>query len=144
MSHDQTFRVLLIAVFLLVLPVGAYHRLKSQAAREKLDRRQEGLFILATLRPVGLALWLGLMVWMIDPGWMAWSSLSLPVWLRWTGVGVLASACGLMVWTFRCLGKNLTDTVVTHQRHMLVTLVPIAGSGILSTTPRRCSWWRSR
>jgi len=54
MSHDQTFRAGLIVAFLLVLPIGTYHRLTSQATREKLDRRQEGLFILATLRPVGI------------------------------------------------------------------------------------------
>jgi protein-S-isoprenylcysteine O-methyltransferase Ste14 len=27
---------------------------------------------------------------------------------------------GLLVWTFRCLGRNLTDTVVTRQEHRLV------------------------
>ncbi len=31
-----------------------YHRLKSQATGEKLDRWQEGRFILFTLRPVGI------------------------------------------------------------------------------------------
>jgi protein-S-isoprenylcysteine O-methyltransferase Ste14 len=51
---------------------------------------------------------------------MAWSSMSLPVWLRWTGVCVIAIACGLLVWTFRSLGRNLTDTVVTRQKHTLV------------------------
>ena len=120
MNDDQTFRAVLIVVFLSVLPIGVYYRLKSQATREKLDRRQEGVFILATLRPLGLALWLGLIAWMINPAWMAWSSVSLPVWLRWVGVGVLAIACGLLVWTFRCLGKNLTDTVVTRQTHTLI------------------------
>ena len=120
MNHDQTFRAVLIVVFLLVLPIGIYHRLKSQATREKLDRWQEGLFILATLRPVGIGFWLGVIAWMVDPGWMAWSSVSLPAWLRWTGVGVIATACGLLVWTFRSLGKNLTDTVVTRQKHTLV------------------------
>ena len=120
MNPDQTFRAILIVVFLLVLPIGIYHRLRSQATREKLDRRQEGLFILATLRPLGAAFWFGLIAWMVDPGWMAWSSMSLPVWLRWTGVGVIAIACGLLVWTFRSLGTNLTDTVVTRQKHTLV------------------------
>src|SRR3989442_11920603 len=33
---------------------------------------------------------------------------------------MIAIACGLLVWTFRCLGKNLTDTVVTRQQHTLV------------------------
>ena len=120
MNHDQIFRAVLVVVFLMVGPVGIYHRLKSQATRERLDRWQEGLFMLATLRPVAMAFWLGVFAWMVDPDWMAWSSLSLPAWLRWTGVGVMATACGLLVWTFRCLGKNLTDTVVTRQRHTLV------------------------
>ena len=124
MNDDHTSRAVLIVVLLLVLPIGLYHRLKSQATREKLDRRQEGLFILATLRPVGLAFWLGVIAWMIDPRWMAWSSLSLPAWLRWTGVGVMATACGLLIWTVRCLGKNLTDTVVTRQEHTLVMQGP--------------------
>src|SRR2546428_2496751 len=51
---------------------------------------------------------------------MVWSSVSLPTWLRWTGVGMIAIACGLLLWTLRCLGKNLTDTVVTRQQHTLV------------------------
>jgi protein-S-isoprenylcysteine O-methyltransferase Ste14 len=124
MNHDHTFRVVLSVMFLVVLPIGVYYRLKSQATRERLDRRQEGLLILATLRPVGAAFWLGLILWMVDPGWMAWSSVSVPVWLRWTGVGVLAIACGLLVWTFHSLGKNLTDTVVTRQTHTLVVHGP--------------------
>ena len=57
---------------------------------------------------------------MVDPGWMAWSSVPLPAWLRWTGVGLIAITCMLLVWTFLCLGKNLTDTVVTRQTHTLV------------------------
>jgi hypothetical protein len=101
MNNDQTFRAVLIVVLLLILPIGIYHRLKSQATGEKFDRWQEGLFILATLRPVGTALWLGLIAWVVDPGWMGWSSVSLPSWLRWIGVGVIAIACGLLVWTFR-------------------------------------------
>jgi protein-S-isoprenylcysteine O-methyltransferase Ste14 len=120
MNHDQPFRTVLIVVFLVVLPIGIYHRLKSYATREKLDRRQEGLFILVTSRPVGIAFWLGLIAWMVNPVWMDWSFVSLPAWLRWIGVGLIAIACGLLVWTFLCLGKNLTDTVVTRQKHTLV------------------------
>jgi protein-S-isoprenylcysteine O-methyltransferase Ste14 len=144
MNDEETFRAVLIVVFLVVLPIGIYHRLKSQATGEKLDRWQEGLFILATLRPVGIAFWLGLIAWMVDPGWMAWSSVSLPAWLRWTGVGVIATACGLLVWTFRCLGKNLTDTVVTRHKHTLVIHGPYRWVRHPSTTPPRCSWWRFR
>jgi protein-S-isoprenylcysteine O-methyltransferase Ste14 len=119
-DDDQTFRLALLVVLLGVLPVGVYHRVRSQATRERLDRRQEGLFILATLRPVGMVLMIGVIAYLIDPGSMAWASMTLPAWLRWTGVTTCVMAGGLLVWTFRRLGKNLTDTVVTRREHTLV------------------------
>jgi protein-S-isoprenylcysteine O-methyltransferase Ste14 len=124
MNHDQAFRTALIVIFVLFVPIGLYHRIQSQATGEKLDRRQEGIFILATLRPAGAVLWIGLLAYIIDPSWMAWSSVRLPDWLRWTGVGVCALACALLIWTFRRLGKNLTDTVVTRREHTLITHGP--------------------
>jgi protein-S-isoprenylcysteine O-methyltransferase Ste14 len=124
MSDDPTFRLVLIAGWLILLPVTAYHRIRSQATGEKLDRRQEGPFILFTLRPVGIASMLGLVAYMINPSWMAWSSVPLPGWLRWMGVGLGVCAGGLLVWTLRSLGKNLTDTVVTRREHTLVTSGP--------------------
>jgi protein-S-isoprenylcysteine O-methyltransferase Ste14 len=120
MDHDSTLRGVLIVVMLLLLPVGVYHRVKSQSTGEALDRRQEGVFILATLRPLGAAFWLGMFAWMINPAWMAWSSMSLPIGLRWAGVGFLVAGSLMLTWTFRSLGKNLTDTVVTRQQHTLV------------------------
>jgi len=124
MSQDATFRPVLVVGFLAVVLITLYHRLKSWASGEKLDRRQEGLFILATLRPVGLMLWLGVIAYMVNPAWMAWSSVPLPSWLRWTGVGVCAIAAAFLTWTLRSLGANLTDTVVTRRAHTLVTHGP--------------------
>jgi len=124
MEYDQTFRIILILGFVVIVPIGAYHRFKSQATGEKLDRRQEGIFILLTLRPIAFTSMVGLVTYMINPAWMAWSSVSLPNGLRWVGV-VLGIGTGLLlVATFRALGKNLTDTVVTREAHTLVTKGP--------------------
>ena len=123
-SHDQTFRVVLVVASLILLPIAAFYRIRSEATREKLDRRREGLFILLTLRPVGLAGMLGFIAHLVDPAWMAWASVPLPVWLRWAGVGVGLLAGGLWIWTFHTLGRNLTDTVVTRKAHTLVTSGP--------------------
>jgi protein-S-isoprenylcysteine O-methyltransferase Ste14 len=124
MNHDQTVRLVLILAFAIIIPIGIYHRVKSQSTHEKLDRRQEGVFILATLRPIAVAFWFATLAWTINPAWLRWSSLPLPVWLRWVGVSLLVCGVILMVWTFRSLGPNLTDTVVTRKNHTLVLYGP--------------------
>ena len=123
-NQETTFRAVLGIGFLAVLIITLYHRLRSWASKEQLDRRQEGLFVLATLRPVVLLLWLGVFAYLINPDWMAWSSVPLPAWVRWSGVGVYAIGIGLLTWTLRRLGTNLTDTVVTRREHTLVTQGP--------------------
>ena len=121
MADEQLFRLILIAGFAIIMPAGIYHRVKSQASGESLDRSQEGPFVLATLRPLGIASMFGVIAYMIDPAWMAWSSVALPTWLRWSGVGLGMMSGTLFIWTMHTLGTNLTDTVVTRQEHELVT-----------------------
>ncbi|MGH7179015.1 MAG: methyltransferase family protein [Tepidisphaeraceae bacterium] len=124
MSDEQPFRVAITAGFVIFLPLIAYRRIISQMTGERLNRLEEGWFILLTLRPAGLAGAVGLIAYMIDPASMAWSSVPLPAWLRWCGVGLGAIAGSLLVWTLSHLGKNLTDTVVTRKAHTLVTSGP--------------------
>ena len=124
MADDQTFRLILALGLAAVLPFGIYHRVRARATHEKLDRRKEGLFILLTLRPVILAAMGGLLTFVVNPDRMAWSSAPLPVSLRWVGVGIGVLAGSLLVWTFRTLGTNITDTVVTRRQHTLVTAGP--------------------
>ena len=121
MQDELIFRVILVLGFVAVFPVALYHRLKANASKDKLDRRQEGLFILLTLRPVALIKMMGTLAWLIHPAWMAWSSVGLPPWLRWIGVPLGVMAATLLIVTFRSLGTNITDTVVTRARHTLVT-----------------------
>jgi protein-S-isoprenylcysteine O-methyltransferase Ste14 len=121
MSADEPFRTVLIIAWLTLLPVMIYHRVRSQATGERLDRRQEGLPMLLTLRPVGVAHAVGFITYLVNPTRMAWSHLDLPAGLRWTGVAIGLVAAVLLVWTLVTLGTNLTDTVVTRKAHTLVT-----------------------
>lgn len=120
---DNTARVLIIAGLLTMMPIAAYHRLRARTG-EPLDRRQEGWFILLTLRPLAAVMMASLLAYLIRPGWMSWSSLPLPAWLRWTGVPIGIAAVCLLFWTLRSLGHNLTDTVVTRRDAALVTHGP--------------------
>jgi protein-S-isoprenylcysteine O-methyltransferase Ste14 len=121
---DATFRNAVIAAWLVVFPVIAYHRVRSQATRERLDRRQEGWLILLTLRPVGLTFMALAILYMVNPARVAWASVPLPPGVRWVGISLIAAAAALLFWALRSLGKNLTDTVVTREAHTLVTSGP--------------------
>ncbi len=116
---DDLARIILLVGFVLLVPVGIYYRLRSRTD-EKLDRRQEGWLVLFSLRLLAFFYIAGLMIFLVKPSAMAWASFNLPDGLRWSGVGLAAVAGGLAIWTFRTIGHNLTDTVVTRRDATLV------------------------
>lgn len=124
MGLDATFRPVVIAGFVIILLVALPYRLRSQATGEQLDRTQEGIPMMVTLRLAGLVLWLSVFTFMVDPARMAWAALPLPQSLRWAGAILGAVAALAELWTLRSLGPNLTDTVVTRQAHTLVVRGP--------------------
>jgi len=123
MADDDVFRWIVVAGFVATVAIALPHRIKA-ATREPLDRRKEGLFILATLRPAGAALWIGIIAYMVNPSTMSWSAVELPPAVRWTGALLTALGILLTGWTMPTLGRNLTDTVVTREEHSLVTSGP--------------------
>ncbi len=66
----------------------------------------------------------GTIAYVVNPQRMAWASVPLPNWMRWTGAELLAACALLLTWTLHSLGKNLTDTVETRKAHTLVTTGP--------------------
>jgi len=53
----------------------------------------------------------------MNPARMAWSAVSLPAWVRWYAIGIIAAAGALLFWTLHALGMNLTDTEGHPQAH---------------------------
>lgn len=123
MTDAAVFRWVIAATFVAVVGITAPHRWKARTS-EKLDRKKEGAFILATLRPVAGALYASIIAYVSNPASMAWSQVTLPLGLRWCGAGFCALCVVLLLWTLPTLGTNLTDTVVTRERHTLVTRGP--------------------
>ena len=76
------------------------------------------------LRLCGAAHFLGVLGYLARPGWLAWAAVPLPAAVRWGGAAFGAVAAGLVAWTLHHLGRNLTDTVVTRERHTPVTTGP--------------------
>jgi protein-S-isoprenylcysteine O-methyltransferase Ste14 len=124
MEYDSLFRIVMLFEFIIVIPIAAFYRIRSQLTKEKLDRRQEGLFLLIGIRVLAFLHMVGIVAFLIAPSNMYWSSLPLTLWLRWLGVAIASVAMFLWIWTFHHLGKNLTDTVVTRKNHTLITSGP--------------------
>ena len=124
MSDNDTLRWWLLGGLLVAFPITAYHRIRAHRSDDQLDRRQEGLFILLTLRPVAFVFFVSLILYLSNPARMAWSAVPLPVWVRWSGVAMVGATSVLLWWTLHSLGANLTDTVVTRKVHTLVVNGP--------------------
>jgi protein-S-isoprenylcysteine O-methyltransferase Ste14 len=121
---DTPLRIAIILWICFLLPCAAYFRIRSNASHEKLDRWQEGVWILFGLRLSAAPLFVAGVLWLCYPRAMSWSTMPLPVWLRWVGFAIFVAAGVLQLWAFATLGKNLTDTVVTRRDHTLVTAGP--------------------
>ncbi len=111
----QQIRFVLIALSLAFLAVGGYHRVRSQASGEQLDRTKEGWAILIAIRLLGLLTFGSTALWLAKPAWFEWASRPMPLGVRWLGVADFAGAVARLIWMFRTLGKNLTDTVVVRR-----------------------------
>jgi hypothetical protein len=131
MKGESSFRVTAAALIVAAAAISGYHRHKAEKeGEEEISFREEGLPTAVALRSSGLALMLSVVAYVLNPRWMKWSSLDLPVWLRWSGAGLGTASLPLALWVFRTIGKNITPTVETRERHELVTGGPSVGCGI--------------
>lgn len=123
--NDTIFRfcVLALVVSVLTISISFRHR-AARAGADTIDRTQEGVFLMLVLRVAGLGVWLGLLAYGINPAWLGFAALPLPDALRWFGLVLSLIALPLIVWMFRSLGSNITDTVQTRHNAQLVVRGP--------------------
>lgn len=108
-------RSVMLALALLFLAVGLYHRILSLQSKEPLDRRQEGWPILIGLRLAGALTLLLTAAYFRNPAALDWAAIAVPQSARWVGVAGFGLAVAWLSWMFIALGRNLTDTVVTRR-----------------------------
>jgi protein-S-isoprenylcysteine O-methyltransferase Ste14 len=118
------FRIIAAVIFITGITIGGYFRYQAEKSGERISWAAEGLAVMVLLRLAGLLGWLSLIVYLLNPAWMAWSAVPLPVWLRWFGVATATLSLPLMYWLFRSIGRNITQTVETRKEHQLVTTGP--------------------
>ena len=118
------FRLFFVAILLTAFGLSGYFRRKARRSGEVIPRGREGSAILIARLVLALPFYLSMLAYAVNPGWMAWSALALPTWLRWVGVFVGLATLPLLYWVFRSLGNNISETFLTKQEHHLVTHGP--------------------
>lgn len=121
---DTIFRWIAALVLVSCLAISTFHRLRARRSGQAIPRRAEGAFALAARTIVGVPLFLGPLLYIANPAWMSWASIALPVGLRWAGAVLGVVLIPAMVWVFRSLGRNVSETVLTKTDHALVTHGP--------------------
>lgn len=122
MIPDAMLRIALAVLIVIDLSLPRYFRRRhtrpGQPSSDRLAR------LLMPERVLTIAVYCGLLAFVINPRWMAWSQLGLPDDIR--AFGIVLSAVGLagLTWAFRHLGRNLTAGPGTSEDHSLVTTGP--------------------
>lgn len=123
---NETFFRLFAAIILFTgIGISSYFRRKAdRETGEKITRRVDGSVFMTIIRIGGLILWLSPIVYLVNPGWMAWSKIGLPDWVRWLGVGIGVLCTLGIYWLFSSIGSGITPTSATRTEHKLVTSGP--------------------
>jgi protein-S-isoprenylcysteine O-methyltransferase Ste14 len=103
------------------LGISAYYRWRARREAGAIPRSREGPLLVAGRVLVAVPLFLSVFAYVADPRWMAWSAIPLPGWVRWAGVALGLAMVPVAHAVFRALGRNVSETVLTRERHALVT-----------------------
>jgi protein-S-isoprenylcysteine O-methyltransferase Ste14 len=124
MTNELTFRLSFIAIFILMTIIRLYYHYKAGTFRERVYTQTEGKLVAALRGLLAVPWFIATLIYMIYPQGMIWAGLSLPTWLRWSGVVLAGLSVLLLFWVNYALGKNFSTTLVVREDHTLVTHGP--------------------
>jgi protein-S-isoprenylcysteine O-methyltransferase Ste14 len=124
MNLETVFHITAFILVFTCLAISITFRRRAAQSGEKISQREEGALILTLRSLFGLALWGSVLLYLLNPAWLAWSHLELPAGVRWGGAALMAACLPFIYWLFRSLGLNVTHTVAIRKAHTLVTHGP--------------------
>jgi protein-S-isoprenylcysteine O-methyltransferase Ste14 len=125
MDNNLIFRLILGLLFVLVIGTRRYFETKTaKIANEGLIQDKDSrtqIFLQSLLLTISN---LAMIVFLINPNWMAWSSITLPAWVRWVGAILGIAGCAVLIWTHRILGENFFGGMKLRKDHQLIKKGP--------------------
>lgn len=115
------FRVLFALLLTAARVISGTYRRQARSSSETIPRVAEGGSVLLARMTLALPVLAVFLILILRPAWLFWAAYPSPDWLRWLGV-VLGFICLFqMIWVFRSIGSNISETLLTKQDHRLVT-----------------------
>jgi protein-S-isoprenylcysteine O-methyltransferase Ste14 len=132
MDQELIFRTLFFIIFLMGFVVRGYYDRRSRiiGKRQPIWKRWKKPANIEGKANVVLwiihnAYWLiAVALYLLASPWMPWSSLPLPDWLRWIGVGLAIMSIPFLIWVQRTLGKYWHPYLELRDDHVLITSGP--------------------
>jgi len=124
METETIFRILLpILIVAFAAHRGYYVKNHSKPEDATIKKREEGI-ISKVAGLLGILGFVSLIAYVIDPKWLAFADLALPVWLRWAGIGIAILGFALLQWAQMTLANSWSDTPRMMKEQTLITSGP--------------------
>lgn len=124
MQTENIFRIILpILIVAFIAHRGYYTRRSARPEKDTLKKHEAGL-ITKLAESLSLIGFTAMLIYVLKPNWLAWASLSFPLWLRWTGVGIALAGFALLQWAQIALGRSWSDTPRMMKGQALITSGP--------------------
>lgn len=121
---DILFRMISLVVLVSVFSISAYFRSKARNSGETVERRDEGWLALLIRMVGGFGFLSILLANIFFPNVLRFSEFSLPVGVKVVAALFAVSCIPLILWVFRSIGENISETVLIKPNHKLVKLGP--------------------
>ena len=122
MENELIYRIVSGILFVVIIVTRRIYETQSMMTKveKDLDDKRviafESIFLTISL--------IGVIIYLVDPGWMNWSTIKMPEWMRRMGVFAGASGTGLLVWSHVVLGENFFGGTKIRAGHHLVIVGP--------------------
>jgi protein-S-isoprenylcysteine O-methyltransferase Ste14 len=121
---ETVFRILLpVLIIAFAAHRGYYVKNHNKPEDDTVKKREEGV-ISEVAGLLGLAGFISMLVFVINPTWLAFASLAFPAWLRWTGIAFAILGFALLQWAQMTLANSWSDTPRMMKEQALVTIGP--------------------
>jgi len=124
METETIFRIILpILIISFAAHRGYYVKYHSKPEEATVKQREEGI-VSKLSGLLGMAGFISVVVYVINPNWLAFGNLSFPIWIRWTGLGIALVGFALLQWSQVTLANSWSDTPRMMKEQTLITSGP--------------------